>query len=137
MAKQTQVRGADRKAELISELEWSRAELARNFLKARSEMNPVTLLKESIVHQKTAWFTGAAITGWVLSRLRGRKKPQPSTSSTASKGNRLKEVERTGLLLTILNLLFNLFKPAITAFATRKISELSTRNNLGWRKPIR
>ena len=131
MAEQTQVRrGADRKAELISELEWSRAELARNFIKARSELNPVTYLKESIVHQKAAWFTGAAITGWVLSRLRGRKKPKDS--SMLPKGSRFKETERAGILFTILTLIFNVFKPAITALATRKITELSARNNLRW-----
>jgi len=129
-------RGADRKAELLRELEWSRAELARNYRRTRNDLDVVAHVKESIVHKKTAWFAGAAITGWILSRLPRRRKSEAAPKELHKKG-RFKEVERTGLLLTVLGFLFNLLKPALTRLATQKITEMSTRNNLGWRRPSR
>jgi len=96
MAKQSQVTRADRKAELISELAWSRAELARNLHDARNDLDLMALHVES------------------------------------SRRN----AERTGILLAILGALFNLFRPLLTALATRKINEMAARSG-GWRNPLR
>ena len=42
--------------------------------------------------------------------------------------NRLKESERGGLVLTLLGFAITLLRPAMTAFASRKIAELASRN---------
>jgi len=135
MAKQSQVTRADRKAELISELAWSRAELARNLHDARNDLDLVAHLKHSVVQRKTAWITGAAVAGWILSRLPGRKKKQPAPKALHVESSR-RNAERTGILLAILGALFNLFRPLLTALATRKINEMAARSG-GWRNPLR
>jgi len=136
MAKQSQVTRADRKAELISELAWSRAELARNLHDARNDLDLVAHLKHSVVQRKTAWITGAAVAGWILSRLPGRKKKQPEPKALHVENSR-RSTERTGILLAILGALFNLFRPILTALATRKINAMVARSDGGWRNPLR
>lgn len=132
--------GLDRKAELINELAWSRAELTRSVRATRSDLNLVAHLKSSFIHQKTAWITGAAITGWILSRLPSRKKSEPKADSLpANQTGWVKDAERTGFLLAALNVLFNICKPVLTAFATRKISEYASSRSGNWteQKPFR
>ena len=136
MAEPAQMRRSfDRKEELISELGWARAELSRNLHDARNDLDLVSHFKHSVTHRKTAWFAGAAVVGWVLSRLPGRRKADPKAHRQSTET--LKEVERAGLLLTLLNVLFTVFKPALTALASKKITELAARGDSGWRKPFR
>ena len=127
-------RGLDRKAELVSELRSSRAELARSFVQARDDLNVAAHLKESIAHKKTAWFAGAAVVGWVLSRFSRRKKPRPALEAP-SKRSWFKKNERAGFLLVALKLLLNVLKPTLTRLATQKITELSTMERLGRHRP--
>ena len=131
---------AHRKATLISELEWSRAEMARNFRQVRSDLNLAAHLRESVTHRKTVWIAGAAIAGWVLSRLPGRKKTQPKATkaqpAVESKGW-IKESEHAGFWLATLGALFNLAKPALTALASRKITELAARSDSASRNRFR
>ena len=135
MVEQPQMkRGSDRKAELISELRSSRAELAHSFVQARDDLNVAAHLKESIVHKKTAWFAGAAVVGWVLSRFTRRKNSRPALEEPR-KRSWFKKNERAGFLLVTLKLLFNMLKPTLTQLATRKITELSTMERLGRHRP--
>jgi hypothetical protein len=133
MAQNAQVTRADRKAELISELAWTRAELTRTVQDARNDLDLVAHFKQSFVQRKTAWLTGAAVTGWILSRLPGRrKKPSPPTALplgavTGSSG-------RTAFWLAILGALLKLFKPFLTALATQKMNEIVARKGGVWRK---
>ena len=112
---------ADRKAELASELEWSRAELARGLGEIRSDLNLVAHVKQSVINQKTAWFTGAAITGWILSRLPARRK-SASKALPAKSGK--SETGRAGLWLALIHFLFNIFKPALTKMASQKVTRM-------------
>ncbi len=116
---------ADRKSQLIAELERSRSEWARSIRGVRHDLDVGAHLKHAFVRQKTAWLTGAAITGWVLAKLPSRKKTPKAASARASK---LKDKERGGLLLTVLSLAVTLLRPAATAFASRKIAEFASRN---------
>lgn len=138
MAEKSEINRHDRKAELISELQWARAELSGSVRAARSDLNLVAHLKQSVVRQKTTWFVGAAISGWIISRLPWRKKPAkakelpPHVSPQAQS-----EKMRTGLFLATLNVLFTVFKPALTALVSRKLTDFAARNDQGWRKPHR
>ena len=131
MAQQSKVTGADRKAELISELAWARAELARDVHEARNDLDLVARFKHSVAQRKTAWITGAAAVGWILSRLPGRKKKQPKALHV---GNSAGNSGRAAFWLAILGALFNLFKPLLTTLASRKINEMAARSGGGWRK---
>ena len=126
MAQQSKVTGADRKAELISELA-----RARDVHEARNDLDLVARFKHSVAQRKTAWITGAAAVGWILSRLPGRKKKQPKALHV---GNSAGNSGRAAFWLAILGALFNLFKPLLTTLASRKINEMAARSGGGWRK---
>ena len=131
-------RMTSRKAELIAELAWSRVELSRDLHAAKNDLDVVAHFRHSVVNQKTAWLTGAAITGWILSRLPSRKKSAAKAKALPpAKAGWIKETERTGILITIIHLLFNLLKPALATFATRKLTELASRGEDNWRRPMR
>ena len=124
----------DRKAELIAELEWSRIELAQSVRAVHADLDVATRFKHSVVQQKTVWLGGAALAGWLLSRLPGRKKkqqPHAALPPPSGASGWVKEAGQTSIWLAILNALFNLFKPILTTFATRKINQLVSRNDFG------
>ncbi|MEI6560997.1 MAG: hypothetical protein WCO68_02815 [Verrucomicrobiota bacterium] len=133
MAQPSKVTGADRKAELISELAWARAELARDVHDARNDLDLVARFKHSVAQRKTAWITGAAAVGWILSRLPGRKKKQPAPKALHM-GDSAGHSGRAAFWLALLGALFNLFKPLLTTLASHKINELAARSGGGWRK---
>ena len=136
MAQKPQVTEAERKAELISELAWARAELARDFQDARNDLDLVARLRHSVEHRKTAWITGAAVAGWILSRLPGRKKKQ-STPKALPVGDSTGSSGRAAFWLAVLGALVNLFRPIFTTLATHKINEMATRSGGWWHKTSR
>lgn len=122
MAEQSQ---ADRKSQLIAELERSRSEFAHGVRGLRQDMDVGAHLKHAFVRQKAAWLTGAAITGWLLAKLPTRRKKAKPAAIRPPKPS---ESERGGILLMLLNMLIPLAKPAVTAFATKKVQEFVSRN---------
>ena len=133
MAQQSEVTRADRKAELISELAWARAEMARDVHEARNDLDLVARFRHSVAHRRTAWITGAAAVGWILSRLPGRKKRQPAAKALHV-GEAAGSSGRAAFWLAILGALFNLFKPVLTKLASHKINEMMLHSAGGWRK---
>lgn len=116
----------NRKAELSAELDRARARLFRAAQETGEDLNVVAHLKHSIVRRKAAWFTGAAVVGWVVSRLPGRrKKPKPEA---------LPKGAHAGLLLAVMSFLFRLFQPLLTSLATRKIGQIAVHGSGGWRR---
>lgn len=113
-----------RKAQLIAEMARLRELFSRNLGKIRDDLNVPRKVKHSFNNHKTAWIGGAAVFGWVLSRLPGRKKrTQPEEKS----GHKLKEAANAGLLFGVAKLLFTAARPAMTALATRKLADFATR----------
>ena len=122
-------RSSQRKADLLAELQVSRAQLSRALRATGEDLDVAARLKQSILHRKTAWFTGAAIVGWVVTRLPGRRPAAPQ--KPAAPLGWTQKTERAGLLFAVLSFLFNLSKPFLTALATRKIGQLSARSDWG------
>jgi hypothetical protein len=122
-----------RKAELISELAWSRERLSSNLHETLHDLNVVDHLRHSIKERKTAWFTGAAITGGLLSWIFGRKKKKKTAPLRQLSSNRSRvEIPQSGYLgiaLAVFTFLFNLLKPTLSRVASRKIEELAARGN--------
>jgi len=133
MAQPSKVTKADRKAELISELAWARAELVRDMHDARNDLDLVARFKHSVAQRKTAWITGAAAVGWILSRLPGRKKKQPAPKAL-HRGDSSENSGRAAFWLAVLGAVINLFKPVLATLASRKINELAARSGGSWRK---
>ncbi|MGB8356712.1 MAG: hypothetical protein WCD79_22630 [Chthoniobacteraceae bacterium] len=119
---------ASEKAELIAEIERSRARLGQSLDGLRRDADISSQFKSSFSTHKAAWLSGAGIAGWILSRLPARKKKAKVFVDKKEEGTTLKNVAETGMLFGILKLIFTLFRPAIMAFATKKITEISTRH---------
>ena len=115
---------SNRKAQLIAEIERSRADLAVNLRGVRSDISVGSRIKRGFSKQKTVWLAGAAVAGWLLTRIPARKKAAaPAVSEVASKHT--KENERKGIALALLSVAVTLLKPAATAFAQKKIAEFT------------
>ncbi len=123
--------GETRKAELIAELSWSRERLSTNLQETLHDLNIVDHLRHSIKERKTAWFTGAAVTGGLLSWILGRKRHKsPKKPKARQLPGTSVEIPRNGYLgiaLAVLTFLLNLFKPVLSRVASRKIEELAAR----------
>lgn len=113
----------NRKAQLQAELERARAELSREMRGVRGDLDVQSRVRETFVHHKAIWMTGAALAGWVLSRLPSRKKKVYLNGQHPTEKNQL----RAGLLASLFKLGTSMIKPAVTAYATRKVSEYVSR----------
>ncbi|MEI6350519.1 MAG: hypothetical protein WCP06_05370 [Verrucomicrobiota bacterium] len=114
---------ANRKSELIAELERSRRELAGNIRGVRHDVDVTSHFRHAFAQRKTVWIAGAAVIGWLLARLPGRK------ARVARPGKELekrKESQRSAFLFTLLNLAITVAKPALTALASKKITQFAT-----------
>jgi hypothetical protein len=122
----------DRKFALSVELERSRAQLAREMRGVRSGLDVSKHVKQAVLRQKTLWFAGAAIAGWLVTRLPGRGKKEKAEPQPQPLLSRLmpqpKQSARGGWALALLGLLGTLLKPALTSFLSQKVAELTTRD---------
>ena len=111
------------KAELIAELDRARAQLAQNFEGFRRDIDVPTHLKSAIRHNKTAWLTGAAGLGLFLAKMPSRKKKVVYVDRKSN--TKVKETAKAGMALGLAKMAFSAAKPALMAFVTKKISDLS------------
>lgn len=118
-----------RKAELTASLAASRERLAVNLHETLHDLNVVDHLRHSISERKTAWFTGAALTGGLLSWVLGRKKkekPGPKKPVAAAHVE-IPQNTYAGVALAAATFLFNAFKPILSRLASRKIAQIAQR----------
>jgi hypothetical protein len=109
-----------RKTELAADLDRARAALARNFDALRQDMDVGTHLKASFHKNKAAYIGGATVFGLLLSKLPPRKKKVYVEKK--SKGI-VKEAQKAGLWLVLLEFLFKTFRPLITSVVTKGVTE--------------
>lgn len=122
--------GETRKAELVSSLAASRERLSANLHETLHDLNVVDHLRHSIAERKTAWFTGAALTGGLLSWVFGHKKKKPAPKRLPAARVEIPPNAYTGLALAVATFLFNAFKPILSKMASRKIAEIAVRKGL-------
>ena len=117
-----------RKAELAAEIALSRRQFSKSLGKIREDLNVSHHIKQNFRKNKAAWLGGATALGWVLSRLPARRR-KIETRETG--GKKIREIEKTGLLLGVAKLLFSAARPALTALAKKKIASLAARREHG------
>ncbi len=118
----------DRKSQLIAELERSRSEIGLSVRSLRRDLDVGAHLREAFVKRKAVWLSGAAITGWLISRIPPRKvKLAPPSPEEKRGATTWKDIQR-GFFLAVLSFLGTLVRPALTAFASHKLTEYVTRN---------
>jgi hypothetical protein len=108
------------KLALAADLERARARLARNTGALRRDLDVGTHLRQSFHENKAAYIGGATFLGLLLSKLPARKKKiyVEGKAKTA-----VKEAEKAGLWLVLLQLVFKIARPALTAFASKQVAD--------------
>ncbi|MEA3212470.1 MAG: hypothetical protein QOE70_5527 [Chthoniobacter sp.] len=111
-----------RKSELIFELERARENLAANLHGLRRDFRIVHRVKTGFERYRFVWLGGAIVLGLLLARLPGRKKKV----TVERRGRREKgenAVIKTGLFLGALKFAFDVARPVLTRWLTRRVSE--------------
>lgn len=112
----------DRKAQLAAELNRARSGMVVGWDGLREDLNLPAHFKAAVGRHKTFWLSGAAIIGWVLAKLPSRKQ---KVYLDRHNKKQIRQVGSAGLLLGLLKLIFSLARPALTAFATKKLADVA------------
>ena len=119
---------SDVKIELAAELERARARLAQNMGALREDLDVATHLKQSLHEHKAAYLGGATVLGLLLSKLPARKKKVYVERKSKEAVKAVKEVEKAGIWIVLLQLLFKAFQPMLMSLVSQQVtSYLKTR----------
>ena len=110
---------AERKAELIAALQRSRADFTHGFQALRRDLDLPSHFMHAFRRHKALYIAGATGLGWVMGRLPFRRK---KIYIDRGSNKKIKEAGEAGLLLVGLKFLFSIFRPALAAFAAKKIA---------------
>jgi hypothetical protein len=124
-----------RKASLIAEIEVSRFEIRRALRQCEANLNPVAVLRRSVVNNSVAWLSSAGLLGVALSQIvRLGLKRSPSGASGATRqgwdtpgGGREAESRPRprSWVLSLSGFAYDLLKPVLIDWATAKLSSLA------------
>lgn len=116
------------KEKLLEELRLSRHAMARDAAAVVEEINLTSKFKKSIRTRPLAWLGGAAALGWILAGPKTRvvTKPTKDKSSNTPEKSRLgSPVGLWGILLALFKFALPLARPALSAYAARRLGELA------------
>jgi hypothetical protein len=120
-----------RKAALIAEIEFSRAEMRQSVRRCEASLNPVEVVRASVKQNPVAWLSGAALVGLALSRLAGTLRGSAPTGGRRGGGNAAdgpgdggRMFRGGGVLASLCSFGFELVRPMVTDWATEQISNL-------------
>jgi hypothetical protein len=110
---------SDVKVELAAELERARARLAHNIGALREDLDVATHVKHSLAQHKAAYIGGATFLGLLLSKLPARKK---KIYVERKSKDAVKEVEKAGIWIVLLQLIFKAFQPMLTSLVSQQVT---------------
>ena len=116
------------KEKLLEELRRSRRALARDAAAVVEEINLAAKFKKSVRNRPLAWLGGAAALGWILAGPKSRvvTKPAKGKSTNPPEKSRLgSPVGLWGVLLALFKFALPLARPALSAYAARRLGELA------------
>jgi len=113
----------ERKAELIAALAQSRTHITGNVHALGHDLNFVARARRAFKTHPAVWIGGAVILGLVISRLPLRRKaPSPAPHKKRSVEPTIEKVEKAGLLLGALKIAFDIARPTLIGWATRRVA---------------
>ena len=111
----------NRKAELTAELARARSRIGANLGALRRDLDFPARVKSAVFKHPRALAGGAALIGLLLARVPARKKKAaPNRKNTEAQ---IVGAGKAGLLLTALKIAFDLSRPAITKWASRRVAD--------------
>lgn len=135
------------KTALIAQLAAARANSTRSLQGLGAALNVPERFQQSVRRNQTSWLAGAGLAGWILARLPARKKRIKviTAKSKDGLGKEVKEVAAAGLFITVLKLVFSLFRPIASRLLTQKLADVADEyiarrtggEKFGSRSPVR
>jgi len=109
-----------RKSELIAELARSRETISASVRGAGRGLDVAQRTRAAFAQHRVAWLSGAGLLGFVLAKLPGRtKKVVVGRKGAAAQTG--ETAVKAGLLITVLKLVFDLARPALTKWLTQRV----------------
>ena len=110
-----------RKTELTAQLARARTRITADLGALRRDLDFPARARHAVMRHPAAWVGGATLLGVLLSRLAARKK----TVAVRGRGTEAKiaKAGQAGLLLGALKIAFDLSRPVITKWASRRVAD--------------
>ncbi|MEI9896380.1 MAG: hypothetical protein WDN28_21590 [Chthoniobacter sp.] len=122
----------ERKAELIATLAQSRTHITGNVRALGRDLDFVSRVRRAFKMHPAVWIGGAVLIGLVISRLPlGRKTPAAAPRKSKHAESTTEKVEKAGLLLGALKIAFDIARPTLMGWATRRVAEYFEAGNRG------
>lgn len=118
------------KRAIVAELAAARARLSETGEALRRSLDVTARAKESFRRHKPAWLSGAAIVGFVLSKLPSRKKTVFVERAT---GKVLGAAGKLGAIFSVAKLAINFARPLLSSLGVGGLAEILKR----FRKPAK
>jgi hypothetical protein len=113
-----------RKSELIAELALARRSISANVAGLRRDLDFVTRTKRSIRRNQFAWLGGSGLVGYVIAKLPARTKTRKVlVDAQGKKAGAERTAVKAGLLVTLLKIAFDMARPVLTKWVTRRIAD--------------
>lgn len=109
-----------RKAELTAELARARRRIGANLGALRHDLDFPARVKSAVMKNPTAWLGGVVIVGALLAALPGRRKKIVVSRKTEA---HMANAGKAGLLLGALKIAFDLARPALAKWASRRVAD--------------
>ena len=109
----------DERKRIIAELARRRVELSEQSLLVRRDLDVGRRMSDSVRRHSWVWMSGAAIFGWLLSRLPARKKKIYVQAANSEKS----KSRHQGFVAQIWRGMWSIAKPVIVAYVTKRIAE--------------
>lgn len=120
----------NRKSEILAELARSRAAIRRDTNAVSAQFDVTARMRRSVVTRPIAWLGGAAALGYILAGPKTRTKTVVKTQREKP-GRPSKPAPRPlgfwGILLSLFRLAVPLVRPALSAYAARRLGSFADR----------
>jgi len=113
------------KDQILEELRRSRAAIARDAAAVANEINLASKLKKSVRTRPVAWLGGAAALGWILAGPKTRVVTKTGKGKSSDRPEKSRPAGFWGLLLGLFKIAIPLARPALTAYAARRLGEMA------------
>ena len=111
----------ERKSELTAELARARCRIGANLGALRRDLDFPARAKSAVMKHPAAWVGGATLLGVLLAKLPARKKK--TVVHHGGVEAKIVGAGKAGLLLGALKIAFDLSRPAITKWASRRVAD--------------
>ncbi len=127
----------NRKATLIAELEVSRSEIRNAFRSCEYQLDLAARVRQSVRDNPVTWLSGAALGGWLLSKILALRLGHPAQSvvqSSVNGNSSTSPTQQAGLFSKLFKVGFELAKPALLEWITSRVTSLVTAQSSGVNK---